>query len=110
MYETLTGMGQTAATMPAAAHVPYLRRLIVGPRRVYAQGGGGRWYVTPRRGVGCACDNGLGQTASVSNVPSDITTLLSDLYVNSDGSMNWTAIALTAGVGYLLFFSGKRRR
>jgi hypothetical protein len=75
-------------------------------------------------GCGCGCGGGCGQqqqmpgvgqvvattapattvpTYSVSNLGTDASTLLSDLYLNSDGSLNYVAVGLTVVVGALVF-------
>ena len=58
-------------------------------------------------GMGCGCgpncNCGVGQAQSLSQVGSDFTTLLGDVYLNSDGSVNVLAVGLTAVVGILVF-------
>jgi hypothetical protein len=84
-------------------------------------------------GCGCGCGGGCSQqipgvgqvvattapattvpTYSVSNLGTDASTLLSDLYLNSDGSLNYVAVGLTVVVGALVFVNWgnttKRRR
>ncbi len=50
--------------------------------------------------AGCGCA-GMGQAQSLSQVGSDFTAVLSDLFVNPDGSLNMTAVAF-AGVAIAL--------
>lgn len=44
----------------------------------------------------------MGQTSSLTNAPTDAANLLSDLYMNSDGSVNYVAVGLTVAVGLLI--------
>ncbi len=50
--------------------------------------------------AGCGCA-GMGQAQSLSQVGSDFTTVLSDLFLNPDGSLNYAAVAF-AGVAIAL--------
>jgi len=109
MYQVISGMGQVMRVPPT---VPAPRRVVVGPRRVFAQGPGGHWWVRPRaglKGIGCGCgcggdcNQGIGQAQSVSQVATDFTTVLGDVFLNSDGSLNWTAIGF-AGLGAILLY------
>jgi hypothetical protein len=53
--------------------------------------------------VGCNC--GMGQATSIAQVFGDATTLLADVFENSDGSLNWTAIAFAGGAAALIFMN-----
>lgn len=70
------------------------------------------------RGLGCGCGcggscsqqqiPGVGQvvaspTYSFANLGTDVSNLASDLFLNSDGSLNWTAVGF-AGVAAALIF------
>ncbi len=60
-----------------------------------------------RRGAlgcaGCGCaDCGMGDTASL---PGDLSNVISDIFVNSDGSINWPAALLAAAAAVLLLNS-----
>jgi hypothetical protein len=62
-------------------------------------------------GLGCSC-KGLGQTATdsdISTIGGDFGSFLSDLFTNSDGSLNLPAVGFAALAAYLLFFNKKRR-
>lgn len=53
---------------------------------------------------GCGCGGkcpGIGQ-ASISNVGTDFTALLSDVFMNSDGSVNLTAVGFAAVAVFLI--------
>lgn len=78
-----------------------------------------------RRGLGCGCGcgggcgqqqiPGVGQVVattapaattsaySFTNLGTDITSLAGDLFLNSDGSPNWTAIGFAGFVGILIY-------
>lgn len=124
MYRTSTapGMGQTSTPILSTAFPSNFQvgpggNVAVGPQRVYVRGPHGRWWSAPRRrrpvvsvpatGVGCGCAgggcncNGMGQ--SVSNVPSDLWNTVQDLFLNADGSINVTAVALAGVTGFLVF-------
>ena len=64
----------------------------------------------PTRGMGCACGgvsgcgcSGLGQATSISQVGSDVMNLAADVFENSDGTINWVAVAFAGAVGLLVF-------
>jgi hypothetical protein len=46
-------------------------------------------------GAGCKCRN-CGGVGDVTNIGSDISALLSDVFTNADGSLNWTAVGFAA--------------
>ena len=106
MYQVATppGMGQTS-TAPIVLAAPPTRRVVVGPRRIWAQGPGGRWWARPRRGIsgcgGCGCA-GMGQ-ATLSNVGTDVWNALTDVFTNADGSLNLPAVGF-AGFGAILIY------
>ena len=111
MYR-VAGVGQVASSVPATTTGG--KMYVVGPRRVWTRGPGGRWRSVSKArlkaaGVGCACgcgdQCGMGQTAtpSIANLPSDISTTLQDIFVNPDGSLNWAAVGMGGFVGILLF-------
>lgn len=62
--------------------------------------------VTPVKGLNCTgcngcagCSGGMGQ--SVSSITGDISSLLGDVFLNADGSLNYTAVAF-AGLSVFL--------
>ena len=130
MYQVVTpnGMGQ-AVTTPILSTAPaHIAKVLVGPHRLWTRGPGGgvvvrkrgapgTWHRAKRPtagtatpGMGCGCAGvqgcgcaGMGQASSLSQVGSDFTTLLSDIFENSDGSLNWTAVAFAGVAGVLIF-------
>ena len=55
--------------------------------------------------VGCKCSSGMGQATSISQVFGDATTLLADVFENSDGSINWTAVGFAGAAAALIFMN-----
>lgn len=109
MYR-VAGVGQVSAPITAAP-----RLVVVGPRRVWTRGPGGRWRSVSKArlkaaGVGCACGcgdqcggGGMGQAASLSQIGTDAGSLISDVFQNSDGSVNWTVVAFAGAAAALVF-------
>lgn len=130
MYQVATpatGFGQTNAT-PILSTAPRPHVVVVGPRRVWTRGpkGGllvrkrgapGTWQParrpvsTPAAGMsGCGCANGcgcagMGQASTLSQIGTDFTTLLADVFENSDGSLNMTAVAVAGVAAGLIFLN-----
>ena len=52
--------------------------------------------------AGCGCA-GMGQAQSLSQVGSDFTTVLSDLFLNPDGSLNYAALGFAMFAAGLIF-------
>lgn len=64
-------------------------------------------YIAANSGMGCTgCGCGgncRGVSGDITNAPSDLSTLLSDVFTNMDGSLNWTAVGFAVVAAGLIW-------
>ena len=121
MYQVVaSGVGMVVG--PPVAHPKYLKahpkwatwaaahpnaaqkiRLAYQRRHTPTPGVSGIGCASGCTGMGCKCGSNVGMSGTLADVPADLSTLVSDLFTNPDGSMNWTAVAF-AGVASALVY------